>query len=102
MDDKVSLNKPPRVIKIQGWYQVIIIGVVAIMVSGANLLWTNQVDNRSERRRDAVERQADQRWCALLNFLVGIRSQAPDNELNRQYFQLLDGLRTELECEDKK
>ncbi len=77
-DDKVSLTKPrnPVVIEIRGWYPLVIIGLVLVLITAGNIIYTNHVDaqrHKAERQALAAvqqaEREADRKWCTLMGIM---------------------------------
>ena len=63
MEDKVDLRKPPArvVVQVHGWYPLVALAIVFVMVSGLNILYTNYVNNErqeAERKAEAAARAA--------------------------------------------
>jgi hypothetical protein len=107
-EEKVSLERKPRVIRIQGWYQIAVIGFVMALLGAGNLAWTYRVDQdrqESERKaREAViaaEREADRRWCELLVPLDDSYQSNPNvqsTELGRRVAAAIHNIRVAVGC----
>lgn len=77
--DRVPLTKTPRhpvVIEIRGWYPIVMVVVVMILITAGNIAYTNHVDDeRRQAEREALaavqraEREADRRWCKLMGIM---------------------------------
>jgi hypothetical protein len=83
-----ELSKPRWMILVS-----IFLSVVALAVAG--VLYTGHVDGK----REAAEREADQRWCELLITLDEAYSSAvPATELGRRVADAVHNLRVGLDC----
>lgn len=70
-DGKVSLEKAPRVVvQVHGWYPLVVLVLVFVMVTVLNVLYTNHVDQRRQEadRRAAAAAQiaAREQNCRLI------------------------------------
>lgn len=82
------LSKPRWIVLVS-----IVLSVMALAVAGVG--YTSYVDGR----REAAEREADQRWCDLLVTLDdAYGSGTPTTELGRRVAEAVHTLRTELQC----
>jgi hypothetical protein len=110
-EHKVPLVKPPRgpvIIEIRGWYPIVVLGLVMILITAGNIIYTNHVD--SERRAaerealaavQATEREADRRWCTLMTLLDGAYNNPatpPTSELGRAVAKAVRDIRVDLGC----
>ena len=71
-EDRVRLEKPPArvVVQVHGWYPIVVLVVVFVMISGLNVLYTNYVNAERQKadRRAAATAQAAarQQSCQLV------------------------------------
>ena len=57
---KVDLKKVPKVVvEVHGWYPIVVLVLVFVLVSGLNIVYTNYVD--SQRRKDDARAAASAR-----------------------------------------
>jgi len=109
--DKVPLSKPPRgpiVIQIRGWYPIAMMGLVMILITAGNIIYTNHVDSeRVKAEREALaavqqaEREADRRWCTLMTLLDNAYNNPatpPVSELGRAVAKAVHDIRVDLGC----
>lgn len=66
MDEKVKLTKPPPrvVVQVHGWYPIVMLVMVFVLISVLNVLWTNHVNNerqKEDRRAAAAQAEVNQR-----------------------------------------
>lgn len=89
---KVEASKPlskPR------WAVIATVFLSTLALAIAGFSWTGYVDNQ----REASEREADRRWCALLVTLDEAYSTVPPtSELGRRVANAIHTLRVELKC----
>jgi hypothetical protein len=109
--EKVPLKKAPRgpvVIEIKGWYPIVMLGFVLLLVTFGNVIYTNHVDGeRRQAEREALaavqqaEREADRRWCTLMGLLDSAYSNPstpPTTELGRAVAKAVHDIRVDLGC----
>lgn len=92
MDEKVvvekSLSKPRWIVLVS-----IVLSVMALAVAGVS--YTSYVDGQRERS----EREADRRWCQLLEPLDDAYTTVPPtSELGRRIAEAIHNLRVEFDC----
>lgn len=110
-EDKVPLRKPhrgPVVIEIRGWYPILMLGLVMLMMTFGNIIYTNHVDGqRREAEREALaavqqaEREADRRWCSLMGVLDGAYNNpatAPTTPVGKAVAKAVHEIYTSLGC----
>lgn len=110
-DSRVDLKRQPRrpiVIHLKGWYPLVMMGLVMILVTVGNVFYTIHVDAKrqksEERARAAVvaaEREADRRWCKLLIPLDDSYQSNPNvqaSELGRRVAAAIHDIREETGC----
>lgn len=95
MDDEkptVVVEKPlskPR------WMVLASVFFSVVLLTVAGVLYTGYVDGQ----REAAEREADRRWCQLLEPLDDAYSTvAPTTELGRRVAEAIHNLRVEFDC----
>ncbi len=107
-DDKVSLTKKPIIIQVHGWYPIVIICFVVMLLTIGNIFFTYTVDQKraetEQRARDkmaAQQREADRRWCALmvpLDDAYNNPATPPSTELGRSVARAVRQIRVGLGC----
>lgn len=88
------------------WLILVAMLVSIFLVSMGGVFYTNHVDQkrqvavqRLDRQREASEREADRRWCQLLNTLDEAYSAVPPaTELGRRVALAIHTLRVDLDC----
>lgn len=74
--------------RVRLWYAVLISFIACVAVAIGSVVYSAQ-----------VQRQSDQRWCALLVQLTDAqRSQPPPSESGRRFAAELERLRREFHC----
>lgn len=108
--ERVSLKRPPKHVQItiQGWYPIVVIGLVLVLLTLGNVTYTLHLDRKRQtseaRAREAVvaaERKADQRWCKLLVPLDDSYKSNPNvqaSELGRRVAAAIHDIRIETGC----
>lgn len=110
-DAKVKLGKTPRapiVVHVHGWYPMLVMAVVLVVITAFSIIYTNNVDDRREKAereaRNAViqaERKADQRWCSLMVLLDNAYADPntpPTTELGKKVAAAIHEIRLSLNC----
>lgn len=78
------INRPVPV-----WWVLVSCVVSVVLMVGVNVLYTNYVDRKGAER----ERQADRRWCALLElFDSNYQRNPPATETGREAARLMHAL----------
>ncbi len=90
--DKVVVEKPlskPR------WIVLVTVFLSVMGLAIAGVLYTSHVDGQREK----AEREADQRWCELLNTLdEAYQSGTPTTDLGKRVAAAIHNLRVGLDC----
>lgn len=95
MDETLSTEKPPQPLSRPRWMVLVTVVLSMLLVALVAVGWTGYVDSE----REASEREADRRWCQLLNTLDEAYSTVPPtSELGRRVANAIHTLRVDLDC----
>lgn len=108
-EEKVSLKRRgPVVIQVRGWYPLLMMGLVMVLLTVGNIVYTNRVDGNRARAEaearaavQAAERKADRRWCTLMILLDGAYNNPatqPTTSFGREMARAIHEIRLDLGC----
>jgi len=100
-DEKVSLNKKPIVIQVHGWYPIVVVSLVMILLTVGNIVFTFTVDDKRAEAERKARVEADRRWCALMVELDNAYQSGPTQpttEIGRRVAAAISALRASLGC----
>lgn len=95
----MSLTRRPIEINIKGWYPIVVVVAVMVLITAGNIWWTYQVDHKRAEAEERARRESDARWCNLMVTLDDAYSSVtPATEVGRKVAKSIKDLRTDLRC----
>lgn len=85
---------------IRVWYAMTVTFVVTIAFAAASVLYANHAAEQAVERSNAIDRESNRRWCALLaTYDEAYRESPPVTETGRTLATEVARLRTQFGCD---
>ena len=99
IEEPTALSRPRWIVLVTVVLSMLAVGLGAFAYTGYVDGQREKAERRARAELAAQEREADQRWCALLTTLDDAYSTIPPtSELGRKVANAIHALRTDLNC----